>query len=156
MRMPDLSDESRSREISESTPFLTSSAILAITPSSPPFLTPYGSSLITIALRPPRCSSACARARMTTRPRPERYASLIPSRPRMIAPVGKSGPFTCLESFSTSASGSSISATSASVTSPRLCGGMFVAMPTAIPVEPLTSRFGKREGSTCGSLRDSS
>ena len=29
-----------------------------------------------------------------------------------------------------------------SITSPRLCGGMFVAMPTAMPVEPLTSRFG--------------
>ena len=33
---------------------------------------------------------------------------------------------------------------------------MFVAMPTAIPDEPLTSRFGKRDGSACGSLRDSS
>ena len=74
----------------------------------------------------------------------------------MIAPVGKSGPFTYLESFSTSAAGSSINATSASTISLRLCGGMFVAMPTAIPVDPLTSRFGKREGSTCGSLRDSS
>jgi hypothetical protein len=29
--------------------------------------------------------------------------------------------------------GSSISATIASITSPRLCGGMFVAMPTAMP-----------------------
>ncbi len=34
----------------------------------------------------------------------------------------------------------------------RLCGGMFVAMPTAMPVLPLTSRFGTREGSTIGSL----
>ena len=25
-----------------------------------------------------------------------------------------------------------------------------------IPVDPFTNRFGKREGSTCGSLRDSS
>jgi hypothetical protein len=33
---------------------------------------------------------------------------------------------------------------------------MFVAMPTAMPVEPLTSRFGKRDGSTDGSRRDSS
>ena len=29
------------------------------------------------------------------------------------------------------------------MTSPRLCGGMLVAMPTAIPCAPLTSRFGK-------------
>ena len=28
---------------------------------------------------------------------------------------------------------------------------MFVAIPTAMPVEPLTSRFGKRAGSTSGS-----
>ena len=33
----------------------------------------------------------------------------------------------------------------------RLCGGMFVAMPTAIPDEPLISRFGTRAGSTSGS-----
>ena len=32
------------------------------------------------------------------------------------------------------------------MTSRRLCGGMFVAMPTAMPDEPLTSRFGKRDG----------
>ena len=30
----------------------------------------------------------------------------------------------------------------ASMISPRLCGGMLVAMPTAMPPEPLTSRFG--------------
>ena len=33
---------------------------------------------------------------------------------------------------------------------------MLVAMPTAIPDEPLTSRFGKRDGSTVGWRRDSS
>src|SRR5438128_477102 len=49
--MPDLSERSRRREISVSVPVLTSSAILAITPSSPPFFTPYGSSLTTIARR---------------------------------------------------------------------------------------------------------
>ena len=50
-------------------------------------------------------------------------------------------------------SGWSIIYTVASMTSPRLWGGMFVAMPTAMPMEPLTSRFGNREGSTSGSLR---
>ena len=37
------------------------------------------------------------------------------------------------------------------MTSPRLCGGMLVAMPTAMPPAPLTSRFGKRAGRTVGS-----
>ena len=93
---------------------------------------------------------------MTMRPRPERYASRIPLRPTMKPPVGKSGPLMCRESRSTSMSGSSIIAVIPSITSLRLCGGMFVAMPTAIPEEPLTSRFGKRAGSTVGSRRDSS
>ncbi|CFN70855.1 Uncharacterised protein [Bordetella pertussis] len=38
-----------------------------------------------------------------------------------------------------------------STTSCRLCGGMLVAMPTAIPELPLTSRLGRREGSSRGS-----
>ena len=41
-------------------------------------------------------------------------------------------------------------------TSRRLCGGMLVAIPTAIPEEPLTSRFGKRAGRISGSCVDSS
>ena len=48
-----------------------------------------------IADLPPRSSSMCARPRTRIRPRPERYASRIPSRPRMIPPVGKSGPLMC-------------------------------------------------------------
>ena len=36
-------------------------------------------------------------------------------------------------------------------TSLRLCGGMFVAIPTAIPDAPLTSRFGNCAGRTSGS-----
>src|SRR6187200_592605 len=64
----------------------------------------------------------------------------------MIAPVGKSGPFTCRASRSESIVGSSIIATSAETISRRLCGGMLVAIPTAMPAEPLTSRFGNREG----------
>ena len=34
----------------------------------------------------------------------------------------------------------------APMTSTRLCGGMFVAIPTAIPLAPLTSRFGRAAG----------
>ena len=76
----------------------------------------------------------------------------------MMPPVGKSGPGMCAMSAAAAAprsivasAGSSMKATTASTTSRRLCGGMFVAMPTAIPEEPLTSRFGKRAGSTTGS-----
>lgn len=43
-----------------------------------------------------------------------------------------------------------------STTSLRLCGGMFVHMPTAMPEEPLTSRLGRRLGSTSGSLSEPS
>ena len=44
----------------------------------------------------------------------------------------------------------------ASMTSPRLCGGMLVAMPTAMPPEPFTSRLGNLAGSTTGSLSEAS
>ena len=43
--------------ISGSTLSLTSDAIFEMTPSSPPFFTPYGSSVTTTAVRPPRSSS---------------------------------------------------------------------------------------------------
>ena len=39
----------------------------------------------------------------------------------------------------------------ASLTSRRLWVGMLVAMPTAMPVDPFTRRFGNRDGSTVGS-----
>ncbi len=39
----------------------------------------------------------------------------------------------------------------ASITSPMLCGGTLVAMPTAMPWDPLTRRLGNRPGSTTGS-----
>ena len=59
-------------------------------------------------------------------------------------PVGKSGPLTNFINSGIVMSGLSICAQMPSMTSPRLCGGMLVAMPTAMPVPPLTSRFGKR------------
>ena len=37
------------------------------------------------------------------------------------------------------------------MTSPRLWGGMLVAMPTAMPWLPLTNRLGNRAGKTLGS-----
>ena len=40
---------------------------------------------------------------------------------------------------------------SAASSSPALCGGIEVAMPTAMPAEPFTRRLGNRDGSTIGS-----
>ena len=40
----------------------------------------------------------------------------------------------------------------AAMISPRLCGAMLVAIPTAMPDAPLTSRFGNADGSTSGSV----
>ena len=75
----------------------------------------------------------------------------MPCVPRITPPVGKSGPFTCFIRPSRSIAGSSMYAVTAPTTSRRLWGGMFVAIPTAMPCEPLTSRLGKRLGRTSGS-----
>ncbi len=75
----------------------------------------------------------------------------------MIIPrVGKSGPLMCSIRSSRVASRLSSTQMVASMTSRRLWGGMLVVMPTAMPLEPLTSRLGKRLGSTRGSFRLSS
>ena len=79
----------------------------------------------------------------------------------MMPPVGKSGALMMLRISSMSVSRfSSIRLlmifVQAATTSRRLWGGIFVAMPTAIPVVPLTRRFGKREGMTSGSFSVSS
>ena len=86
----------------------------------------------------------------------EKNACNLPEAPQISAPVGKSGPLTCFMRSSAFADGLSMSWTTASTTSDRRWGGMFVAIPTAIPADPLTSRFGKRDGRTDGSFRDSS
>ena len=41
-------------------------------------------------------------------------------------------------------------------TSIRLCGGILVAMPTAIPPEPFTNKFGNDDGRTFGSFSEES
>jgi len=64
--------------------------------------------------------------------------------------VGKSGPLMNAHRSSVVSSGSSMSAIVASTTSPRWCGGMFVAIPTAMPELPLTSRFGSLAGRMTG------
>ena len=69
----------------------------------------------------------------------------------MMPPVGKSGP----------ARTSSVRAARVRIVDQEqrgvaqlgaLCGGIAVAMPTAMPCEPLASRFGNAPGSTTGSL----
>ncbi len=73
----------------------------------------------------------------------------------MSPPVGKSGPWTQPSSASSSssrlASGWESAHCTPAATSRRLCGGMLVAMPTAMPLEPLTSRFGILLGKMSGS-----
>ena len=92
--------------------------------------------------RPPRMSSIVARARSGMEPRPVSKALRMPARPRIRPPVGKSGPgMICISSASV-VSGSAISFSVASITSPGLWVGMLVAMPTAMPPAPFTSRFG--------------
>jgi hypothetical protein len=72
----------------------------------------------------------------------------MPARPMMMPPVGKSGPGTISISSSMRSVRIVDQRQQASITSPRLCGGMLVAMPTAMPPAPLTSRLGKRAGRT--------
>ena len=71
-------------------------------------------------------------------------------------PVGKSGAFTCTINSSTVTSLFSIKAITPSETSVKLCGAIFVAIPTAIPLAPFNRRFGIRVGSTVGSSNESS
>ena len=108
-----------------------------------------------MTVRPLASSSMSTTARMVTEPRPVRYACSMPWWPTISAPIGKSGPLIRSSSASSSssrvASGWSSAHCTPSATSRRLCGGMLVAMPTAMPAEPLTSRFGKRAGRIAGS-----
>ena len=79
----------------------------------------------------------------------------MPRRPTIRPLVGKSGPL--IRSISASSSSSSEASKlsryhcTPAATSRRLCGGILVAMPTAMPSDPLISRLGNRLGSTTGS-----
>ena len=114
--------------------------------------TPYGSSVTTIPVRRGVICSIRQLARVRKTPRPLSYASRMPSRPTIFPPVGRSGPGTKRISASRPASGCRIRCRAAVMTSPRLCGAMLVAIPTAIPDAPLTSRLGSAEGRTEGSV----
>ena len=70
--------------------------------------------------------------------------------------VGKSGPGMSFINSLMDASGLFMRWITPSITSERLCGGIFVAMPTAIPDEPLTNKLGNAAGMTSGSFSESS
>ena len=89
---------------------------------------------------------------MTIDPFPVLKADSIPLVPFIIPPVGKSGPFTNFVNSSIVISLLSIYAIHPSITSPKLWGGIFVAIPTAIPLAPLTNKFGTFDGNTVGSI----
>ena len=98
----------------------------------------------------------CALARIFIFPLPVSYACFRPSIPIIRPAVGKSGPFICCINSSVVIFLFSINAIKPVITSFKLCGGIFVAIPTAIPSEPLTSNVGTREGRTVGSFSVSS
>mmetsp|Transcript_14797 Transcript_14797/g.61637 ORF Transcript_14797/g.61637 Transcript_14797/m.61637 type:complete len:386 (-) Transcript_14797:373-1530(-) len=152
-RMPSLSLSSRTPDTPSS--FL-SSASSAMRSASDALLVPYGSSVMTIEWRPRSPFSKAATPRTVKRPLPVRYMARSPPSSTIWPPVGKSGAGRRAMSASTPTSASSMSASSAAATSRRLCGGMLVAMPTAMPWLPLMSRFGSLAGSTAGSSVESS
>lgn len=74
----------------------------------------------------------------------------------MVAPVGKSGAKIYSINCSIVISGFSIKAKVPLMTSVRLCVGILVAIPTAIPDAPFTRRLGNLAGKISGSLSEPS
>ena len=68
----------------------------------------------------------------------------------MVPPVGKSGPDISLINSSIEIFGLLIKFMHPFKTSSKLCGGIFVAIPTAIPDDPFTRRLGILVGRTSG------
>ena len=116
----------------------------------------YGISVTTIFFLPFVPFSISAFARSFIFPSPVSYISNKSSVFVIAAPVGKSGPFMYFISPFVEISGLSIYAITPSITSPGLCGGILVAIPTAIPVVPFMRRFGRVAGRTRGSFSLSS
>ena len=161
-RMPSRSDSSRTSATPSMAREFTSSAICS---HSAALFVWYGMEEITTASRvepraplPVLTVSMDVTPRSVTPPRPVRYISRNPPSGNTISPpVGKSGAgITANTSSSEQFSGSEAYALSAAATSRMLCGGMLVAIPTAMPVLPLMSRFGSLAGSTEGSVCDPS
>ena len=148
-----LSDSSLTAEIPSILFSFTKSAMFSINFD---LFTWYGNEDTTILCFPPDISSISASALSVIFPRPVVYASFMPSLPKIVAPVGKSGPLiTCIRSSFVTLS-SSIIFIIPSINSPKLCGGIFVAIPTAIPDEPFARSAGICAGNTVGSCNLSS
>ena len=111
-----------------------------------------GTLLMMIRSRPPSTSSTSVSPRIFIMPRPVVIYLWMPSRPIMMPPPGKSGPGIIFKISLMLASGFSMSIQITSINSPRLCGGIFVVMPTAIPVEPFINKLGSAAGRTAGSV----
>ena len=157
IRMPSRFDSSRRSVIPSTRLSRTKSAIFSM---SLALLTRYGSSETTMRCFPFCIGSILVTARTRIFPLPVRYASSTPLFPSIVAPVGKSGPWTRAITSSSAVSRSAILLSMIQSTAPtisrRLCGGILVAIPTAMPCAPLTNKFGKRLGSTTGSCSVSS
>ena len=122
--------------------FSVASSPMRFSTASP--LTWYGSSSTMIACLPPLLDLLDVRARADDHAAAAGAIALAHAlqRRRRCRAWESPAPAGCSIRSSTDDSGLSISATQALIVSVRLCGGMLVAMPTAMPDEPLTSRFG--------------
>ena len=116
----------------------------------------YGNEETIILCLFPLISSISVSALSVIFPLPVVYACFIPSLPRISPSVGKSGPLITLIRSSSVTSSSSIILIIPSITSFKLCGGIFVAIPTAIPDEPFIKSVGILVGNTVGSCSLSS
>ena len=87
-----------------------------------------------------------ARARGSRRGRSRRRRGSPRASSTSTPPVGKSGPGMCRSRSAVVACGWRIRWIAAAQTSPALCGGIEVAMPTAMPAAPLASRLGNAAG----------
>ena len=143
-----LSDSSLNSEIPSILFSFTRFAIFSINLA---LFTWYGNEVTMIFCLPLLISSISASALTVIFPLPVVYACLIASLPRIIPPVGKSGPFIICINCSSVTLSSSIIFTIPFITSVRLCGGIFVAIPTAIPDEPFIRSAGILAGKTAGS-----
>ena len=111
--------------------------------------------------RPADTCSKCITARITIPPLPVVYSFRAPDLPIIHASVGKSGPgIICINCVSVISKlppsllmllRPFVIATHASISSPKLCGGTFVAMPTAMPAAPFNNNTGTFAGKTLGS-----
>ncbi len=128
---------------------LTSSSISSSTRCAE---TPCGRLVKTSCHCPRANSSTMCVARMRIDPRPLDWIARRSSADEMICPPpGKSGPGTISCRRAASMPGSRRTATAAAAISRRLCGGISVAMPTAMPDAPLSRTIGRRAGNRRGS-----